>query len=126
METPIGRPTVLTPAEEELLVHYILHMAMIGFPLTVNYLFSEVQKIVLADGRKSTMKDGKPGETWKTGTVAITFTVICYYSYFLIYFYFRGSLNTFTTTIETLIANYLLNVKISNTLAMEEVYKKKT
>ena len=84
---------MLTPAEEELLVRYIFHMAMIGFPLTVNDLFSEVQKIVLADGQKSTMKDGKPGETWKTGTVAITFTVICYFSYFHIYFCFRG-LNT--------------------------------
>ena len=62
MDTPMGRPTVLTPAEEQLLISYILHMAVIGFPLTVNDLFTEVQKIILSDGRKHKMKDGKPGE----------------------------------------------------------------
>ena len=59
----MGRPTVLAPTEEQLIVTYILYMAVIRFPLTVNDLFTEVQKIVLSTGRKHTMKDGKPGET---------------------------------------------------------------
>ena len=62
MDTPMGRPTVLTPAEEQLLVTYILHMAAIGFPLMLNDLFIEVQKIVLSDGRPHMMKNSKPGE----------------------------------------------------------------
>ena len=93
MDTPMGRPTVLTPAEEQLLVSYILHMAVIGFPLTVNDLFTEVQKIVLSDGRKHKMKDGKPGELWRCWDYCS-----CHYRYLLllifIYFYFRCSLNT--------------------------------
>ena len=46
MDTPMGRPTVLTAAEEQLLVTYILHMAVIGFPLTFNDLFLEVFCVV--------------------------------------------------------------------------------
>ena len=62
MDTPMGRPTVLTVAEEKLLVTYVLHMAMIGFPLMLSDLCVEVQKIVVSDGRRNPMKDGKPGE----------------------------------------------------------------
>ena len=62
MDTPMGRPTILTAVEEQLLMTYILHMAVIGFPLTLNDLFLEVQKIVLSDGRPNMMKNGKPGE----------------------------------------------------------------
>ena len=125
MDTPMGQPTVLTPAEEQLLVSYILHMAVIGFPLTVNDLFTEVQKIVMSDGRKHKMKDGKPGELWRCWDYCS-----CHYRYLLllifIYFYFRGSLNTLIHWKHSLkSANYLSNVKKSNTETMEEVNWKK-
>ena len=88
----------------------------------VNDLFREVQKIVLSDDRKSTMKDRSLVrlEDWDCCDYCYLLLLIFWYR-----FLFQGSMNTFTKAIETLIANYLLNVKKSNTLTMEEVYKKK-
>ena len=61
MDTPLGRPTVLTAAEELQLVEHIQNMADIGFPLTTDDFLGEVAEIVKAEKRPNPFKDGKPG-----------------------------------------------------------------
>ena len=57
----IGRHTVLTDDEEQVLVNYIKFMSSIGYPLTRMDLRQEVQKVIRRDGRKNPFKDGLPG-----------------------------------------------------------------
>ena len=56
-----GPQTVLTSAEESVLVEYVNLMARIGFPIKRQELSSEVKKILDIDGRKNPFKDNKPG-----------------------------------------------------------------
>ena len=62
-----GRPgpaSILTPAEEQRLVNYAVHMAQIGYGYTRDQILNIVAKIVAKDGRKNPFVDGRPGRKW--------------------------------------------------------------
>lgn len=56
-----GAPTALTKAEEDQLVKYVLYSQRVGYPLTMEELRTEVQKIVGLHNRKTPFTDGRPG-----------------------------------------------------------------
>ena len=58
----LGCPTVLTEGEEQYIVNYILHMASIGYPLTIDQVKAEVSVIIKEDGCLNPFTDDKPGE----------------------------------------------------------------
>lgn len=62
--TKPGPKTVLTAAEEDVLVNYIKLMADIGYPVSRAELKREVKKILDTDGRKNPFKNNLPGEDW--------------------------------------------------------------
>ncbi len=62
-----GRPgpaSILTPAEEQRLVDYAVHMAQIGYGCTRDQILNIVAQIVAKDGRKNPFVDGRPGRKW--------------------------------------------------------------
>ena len=60
-----SRPaTILTPAEESMLVQWSLHMADIGYGRTREQLCLTVKKILDKDGRQNPFWDNFPGRDW--------------------------------------------------------------
>lgn len=62
MQRRRGRKGVLTDAEEEKLVQYLLRMQELGFPLTLGQLREKVG--ILTQGRVTPFTDGVPGAGW--------------------------------------------------------------
>ena len=58
----IGASTVLTPAEEDVLVLWLQSCLKRGFPRQDENLLNEVQKILIEDERDNPFKDSKPGK----------------------------------------------------------------
>ena len=61
-----GRATVLTKAEEQVLVDYCKLMAEIGYPLKRFELCSEVKRCLDHDGRRTPFNNNLPGKDWFT------------------------------------------------------------
>lgn len=59
-----GPATILTPAEENMLVQWSLHMADIGYGRTREQLCMTVKKILDKDGRVNPFRDNCPGKDW--------------------------------------------------------------
>ena len=59
-----GPATVLTSAEEDMLVQWSLHMADIGYGRTREQLCLTVKKILDKDGRPNPFRDNYPGKDW--------------------------------------------------------------
>ena len=59
-----GPDTVLTAAEEEKIVEYIVHMSKIGYGRTKENVSRIVQKILVEEGRPKPFKDNLPGRKW--------------------------------------------------------------
>ena len=57
-----GPPTVLTTAEEQMLVDWALHMADIGYGHTREQLCATVKEILDKDGRENPFTDNYPGK----------------------------------------------------------------
>ena len=66
---PPGRSTVLTSAEEEVLVNYCTLMSSIGYPLKRSELLVEVKWVMDHDGRKTPFKNNLPGPDWYKGFI---------------------------------------------------------
>ena len=66
-DSKVGRPTVLTSAEEALLVHSLKKLGDWGFGIDRPAVQSIVMDIVTACGRPNPFKDGKPGNDWMYG-----------------------------------------------------------
>lgn len=62
-----GRSTVLTKAEETVLVDYCKLMASVGYPLIGYQLLAEVKKVLDHDGRPTPFKNNLPGKDWFKG-----------------------------------------------------------
>lgn len=60
----IGRDTVLSEAEEEVLVNWLIQLAKCGFPRKRSDLINTVANIVKDDGRPNAFKNGRPGTKW--------------------------------------------------------------
>ena len=56
--------TVLTPAEEKMLVDWAIHMGRIGYCRTRGELLDTVKKILDSDGRKNPFTKNRPGKDW--------------------------------------------------------------
>ena len=87
MSVCLGRPTVLTEAEEQYIVNYILHMASIGYPLTIDQVKAEVSVIIKEDGRLNPFTDDKPGEMTTRSCLMLLFMLLLYVH--ICNFYFR-------------------------------------
>jgi hypothetical protein len=59
-----GPDPILTCAEEDLLVDYIIACANIGYPLDKNDLKDTVKIILDKDGRPNMFKNNRPGDAW--------------------------------------------------------------
>lgn len=57
-----GPPTVLNPAEENMIVEWALHMADIGYGRTREQVCLTVKKILDKDGRDNPFIDNYPGK----------------------------------------------------------------
>ncbi|XP_053402897.1 uncharacterized protein LOC123562153 [Mercenaria mercenaria] len=70
-KTPMSRPskTILTTAEEQRLVDWVLHMARIGYGRTRQEVLDTVKRIIDADERPNPFKDNRPGKDWWYGFV---------------------------------------------------------
>lgn len=60
----VGRPTVLSFAEEELLAHSLIKLADWGFGLDRNHLRQCVKEFLLRTDRPNPFCDGVPGVEW--------------------------------------------------------------
>lgn len=60
----MGPPTVLTDAEEQLLVNRVIANAKKGIPLKRSTLIQTVQEVIEGDGRDIPFTNGTPGRTW--------------------------------------------------------------
>lgn len=69
--TPMARSskTVLTSAEEQRLVDWVLHMSRIGYGRTRQEVLDTVKRIIEVDGRTNPFKDNRPGKDWWYGFV---------------------------------------------------------
>lgn len=54
----------LTKSEEEEIVRWLIDLAKYGFPRKKEELLDSVQKIVLDSKRRTSFKNGRPGEKW--------------------------------------------------------------
>lgn len=70
-KTPMSRPskTVLTTAEEQKLVDWVLHMARIGYGRTRQEVLDTVKRIIDADNRPNPFTDNRPGKDWWYGLI---------------------------------------------------------
>ena len=59
-----GPDTILTTAEEEMLVNYAIHMSEIGYGCTKEQILLTVKKILDTDHRPNPFKANKPGKKW--------------------------------------------------------------
>ena len=59
-----GPDTILTAAEEQMLVNYVIHMAEIGYGRTREHLCNTVKEILEKDGRPNPFKNNRPGRKW--------------------------------------------------------------
>lgn len=59
-----GPDTILTAAEEKLLVDYTIHMAEIGFGRTQEQICNTVKNILDKDGPPNPFKNNKPARKW--------------------------------------------------------------
>lgn len=64
LDARIGRPSVLTPEEEKLIVNWIVDIAKAGFPVTKDALVSSVSRLVKDLGRDNPFTESVPGEKW--------------------------------------------------------------
>lgn len=62
-----GKPTILTPTEEELLVKWVKKLAECGFPVSKQQLLFSVSKLVDELGRDNNFTNGVPGRHWYEG-----------------------------------------------------------
>ena len=63
-KSPRGHPTILTNAEEELIVTAVVASGEYGFGRDKVDILSIVQDFVTTMGRPNPFKNGKPGEDW--------------------------------------------------------------
>ena len=63
----VGRPTALTDAEEELLVHGITKLAEWGFGVDRSEVILIVQDFIKLRNLQNKFKNGKPGIEWMLG-----------------------------------------------------------
>ena len=62
MSTKRGPPTVLTAAEEQMLVDWALPMADLGYGRTREHMCATVKEILDKDGRENPFTDNYPGK----------------------------------------------------------------
>ena len=60
----MGPKSFLTKSEEEEIVRWLIDLAKCGFPRKKEELLDSVQKIVSDSKRRSSFKNGRPGEKW--------------------------------------------------------------
>ena len=65
--TKPGSKTILTSAEEAVLVNYLKLMADVGYPVSRLELKTEVKKLLDRDGRNTPFKNNMPGMTGSVG-----------------------------------------------------------
>ncbi|KAF2879146.1 hypothetical protein ILUMI_27032 [Ignelater luminosus] len=65
-----GPSTILTNAEEELLVLWLKAMAKKGIPVSVRQVQDAVQQIIQEDNRKTSFTNDRPGRKWSAFTAA--------------------------------------------------------
>ena len=59
-----GPDTILTAAEEKVLVDYLIHMSKIGYGRTRQHVIQAVKSILDKDGRKNPFINNTPGRKW--------------------------------------------------------------
>ena len=59
-----GPSSILTTAEEEKLVQYVVEMSRIGYGCTKQQVQNMVQAIIEKDGRSNPFTNNRPGEKW--------------------------------------------------------------
>ena len=59
-----GPDTILTVAEEQMLVDYLIHTAQIGYGRTKEHLCNTVKEILENVGRPNPFKNNRPGTKW--------------------------------------------------------------
>ena len=62
-----GPDPVMTEDEEDVIKVWCLELSKRGFPVTDDDLLNQVQRIVIADGRETPFKDGRPTYGWLHG-----------------------------------------------------------
>lgn len=67
----VGRPTVLAPDEEQLIVHALIKLADWGFGLDRLQLKRCVQDYLQRIDRANPFKNGLPGKDWITGSTCL-------------------------------------------------------
>ena len=65
--TKPGSKTILTSAEEDVLVNYLKLMADVGYPVSRLELKTEVKKLLDRDGRNTPFNNNMPGNDWYDG-----------------------------------------------------------
>ena len=60
----MGPPTILTSAEENMLVHWAIEMAAIGYGRTREQLCLTVKEMLDKDGRANPFRQNMHGEDW--------------------------------------------------------------
>ena len=63
----LGRSTILTMAEEQVLENYIKDMARVGYPVQKHELLGEVKRVLDHDGRATPFRNNTPGKDWFYG-----------------------------------------------------------
>ena len=63
----VGRPRVLTPAEESVLVEVLVLMGKFNYPLTKRHLADVVKNCLDKHRNKTRLKDNRPGKDWISG-----------------------------------------------------------
>ena len=59
-----GPDTILTAAEEQKLVDYVIHMAEIGYRCTEEHICDTVKEILDKNGRPNPFNNNRPGRKW--------------------------------------------------------------
>lgn len=67
MNAKLGGRTILTPAEEDIIVQWMLTLSSKGFPVTKSTLVSNVSALMRALNRPNPFTNGIPGRKWFTG-----------------------------------------------------------
>lgn len=64
VQAKVGRPSVLMPEEENILVHWVINLAKLGFPVSKDQLISSVSKLVKELNRETPFVGSTPGNKW--------------------------------------------------------------
>lgn len=64
LECSMGPPTILSTAEENILIQWIFELAKLHYPISKLQLIDSVEQIIKETKRKNNFTDGRPGDKW--------------------------------------------------------------